>query len=49
METLQQPGVEVVDATCPFVQRAMRWAKQLDDEGYQVIIVGMNPIRGPSC
>lgn len=40
METLQQPGVEVVDATCPFVQRAMRWAKQLDGEGYQVIIVG---------
>lgn len=40
METLQRPNVEVVDATCPFVQRAMRWARQLDDEGYQVVIVG---------
>jgi len=33
-------NTEVVDATCPFVQRAMRWAKQLKEEGYQVIIVG---------
>ncbi|NMB00514.1 MAG: bifunctional 4-hydroxy-3-methylbut-2-enyl diphosphate reductase/30S ribosomal protein S1 [Firmicutes bacterium] len=40
MEELDELGYEVVDATCPFVQRAMRWAKQLKDEGYQVIIVG---------
>ena len=40
MEELDELGYEVVDATCPFVQRAMRWAKQLRDEGYQVIIVG---------
>lgn len=40
MEELQGRGLEIVDATCPFVQRAMRWAKQLKDEGYQVVIVG---------
>jgi len=40
LEELQELNHEVVDATCPFVQRAMRWAKQLRDEGYQVIIVG---------
>ncbi len=40
MEELEELGYDVVDATCPFVHRAMRWAKQLKDEGYQVIIVG---------
>ncbi len=40
MEELEEQGYDVVDATCPFVHRAMRWAKQLKDEGYQVIIVG---------
>lgn len=37
---LHERGMEVVDATCPFVRRAMRWASQLKDEGYQVVIVG---------
>lgn len=40
MEQLEELSYDVVDATCPFVHRAMRWAKQLKDEGYQVIIVG---------
>ena len=40
MGELQELEYNVVDATCPFVQRAMRWAKQLKEEGYQVIIVG---------
>lgn len=40
MEELKEFDYDVVDATCPFVHRAMRWAKQLHDEGYQVIIVG---------
>ena len=40
MGELQELAYDVVDATCPFVQRAMRWAKQLKEEGYQVIIVG---------
>ncbi len=33
-------GVTVVDATCPFVTNAQRDAKQLVDEGYQVVMVG---------
>ena len=33
-------GVTVVDATCPFVKRAMRFASQLKEEGYQIVIVG---------
>ena len=40
MEELKSYNYEVVDATCPFVHRAMRWAKQLREDGYQVIIVG---------
>lgn len=40
LEELQELSCDVVDATCPFVQRAMRWAEQLSDEGYQVIVVG---------
>ncbi len=37
---LEERELTVVDATCPFVRRAMCWAKQLKDEGYQVVIVG---------
>ncbi len=40
MLELERRGLDVVDATCPFVKRAMRWTKQLKDEGYQVVIVG---------
>ncbi len=39
-EDLVRRGIRVVDATCPFVRRAMRLAGQLKDEGYQVVIVG---------
>ncbi len=40
MADLHDRDYQVVDATCPFVKRAMNWAKQLKEEGYQVIIVG---------
>lgn len=33
-------GLQVVDATCPFVRRAQKLAKSLVSEGYQVILVG---------
>jgi 4-hydroxy-3-methylbut-2-enyl diphosphate reductase len=33
-------GLTVLDATCPFVTNAQRYAKQLVDEGYQVVMVG---------
>ncbi|NLK09174.1 MAG: bifunctional 4-hydroxy-3-methylbut-2-enyl diphosphate reductase/30S ribosomal protein S1 [Firmicutes bacterium] len=33
-------GLHIVDATCPFVVRAMKWATALKEEGYQVVVVG---------
>lgn len=32
--------IEIVDATCPIVRQAQIAAKELEEEGYQVIIVG---------
>ncbi len=39
-DELQNKGIEVLDATCPFVKKAQQYAKLLKDEGYQVIILG---------
>lgn len=33
-------GLEVIDATCPFVKRVQQAAKRLYEQGYQVVIVG---------
>lgn len=33
-------GLKLVDATCPFVQKAQQAARQLYQEGWQVVIVG---------
>jgi len=33
-------GLTAIDATCPFVTNAQRFARQLVDEGYQVVMVG---------
>jgi 4-hydroxy-3-methylbut-2-enyl diphosphate reductase len=40
VERARRKGIKVVDATCPFVKRAQRKAKELADEGYQVVILG---------
>jgi small subunit ribosomal protein S1 len=37
---LQQRGVRLVDATCPFVARAQREAARYHREGYQVLVLG---------
>jgi len=37
---LQEQGVTLVDATCPFVSRAQREAAQFHAEDYQVLILG---------
>ncbi|KJR41819.1 hydroxymethylbutenyl pyrophosphate reductase [Candidatus Magnetoovum chiemensis] len=37
---VSQIGIEVIDATCPFVKKAQEYAKLLRDQGYQVIILG---------
>lgn len=36
----EKMGYKVVDATCPFVKKAQRYVKKLNEEGYQVLIIG---------
>lgn len=33
-------GLEVIDATCPFVKKAQNYVKMLSDEGYDLVVVG---------
>ncbi len=40
IEEAKARGLHVVDATCPFVTNAQRYAKQLVEEGYSVVMVG---------
>jgi len=37
---IEQSGLEVVDATCPFVTKAQQYAAQLSNEGYLLVLVG---------
>ena len=37
---LSSSGFEIIDATCPFVKKAQYYAKLLNEEGYQVVILG---------
>lgn len=39
-EALVERGVEIVDATCPFVNKAQEHARALSRQGYAVIVVG---------
>ncbi len=40
LEQALAKGLEIVDATCPFVKNAQRLAHQLSQESYQLVIVG---------
>lgn len=40
IEQAKDKGLAVIDATCPFVRRAIRLADTLSTERYQVVIVG---------
>lgn len=40
VDSLKEQGLQVIDATCPFVSQAQKLAAQAADEGYQVIILG---------
>jgi (E)-4-hydroxy-3-methyl-but-2-enyl pyrophosphate reductase len=40
LERLRQKGLHIVDATCVLVKRVQQIAKQLEQEGYEVVIVG---------
>lgn len=39
-DDIAKMGYNLVDATCPFVKKAQRYAQKLKEEGYQVLIVG---------
>jgi len=40
LEALKKDGVDVVDATCPFVTKPQQICSDMSEEGYQVIIFG---------
>lgn len=40
MDEARKQGLDVVDATCPFVCRAQNLARDLTEQGYQVVVVG---------
>lgn len=40
MNKIQENGLTIVDATCPFVKKAQEYAARLSADGYTVIIVG---------
>lgn len=37
---LQQRGIKIIDATCPFVKKAQEYAALLGREGYDLVLVG---------
>ncbi len=39
-ERLENEGVEVINATCPYVSKTQQVAKELHEKGFQVIIMG---------
>ncbi len=39
-EEIEKRGLTYIDATCPFVKEAQKFAKQLYEEGYKVVIFG---------
>jgi len=40
IEQLKAKGAAIIDATCVLVKRLQKIAQQLEDEGYQVVIIG---------
>jgi 4-hydroxy-3-methylbut-2-enyl diphosphate reductase len=40
LERLREKGLDIVDATCVLVKRVQQIAKQLEEEGYEVVIIG---------
>ncbi len=39
-EKAKENGLQIIDATCPFVKKAHQLAEQLSNKGYQVVVVG---------
>jgi 4-hydroxy-3-methylbut-2-enyl diphosphate reductase len=42
LDEIRQKGLNIVDATCVLVKRVQKIARQLNEEGYKVVIIGDN-------
>jgi 4-hydroxy-3-methylbut-2-enyl diphosphate reductase len=40
LKSLEEKGLEVIDATCVLVKRVQKISQRLNDEGYKVVIIG---------
>lgn len=40
LDEAREMGINIVDATCPYVRRAQDLARELTGQGYQVVVVG---------
>jgi len=40
LKDITSMGCDIIDATCPFVKKAQHYAKLLNEENYQVVILG---------
>lgn len=40
LDAIRQRGLKIVDATCPFVNKAQEYAAMLSREGYDLVLVG---------
>ncbi len=40
LEEIRQKGLNIVDATCVLVKRVQKIARQLNEEGYEVVMIG---------
>lgn len=40
IEEVHAKGLEVIDATCPFVKKTQDYLKMLSEEGYELVVVG---------
>ncbi|PIE34595.1 4-hydroxy-3-methylbut-2-enyl diphosphate reductase [candidate division KSB3 bacterium] len=39
-KSAQHKGLKIIDATCPLVLEIHKFARQLDEEGYRVVVIG---------
>lgn len=40
LEQLKQKQINIIDATCPFVKKSQQIAKEMSDQGYDIVIFG---------
>jgi 4-hydroxy-3-methylbut-2-enyl diphosphate reductase len=40
IEKIRKRGLKIVDATCVLVKRVQQIAKELDNEGYRIVVIG---------